>query len=75
MSVTSLIGHKNNVMDKIHRLCDELEALKKEINELDKQIYYLCKHEWVIDRYTISEHTQYECSKCGLGKFHNNNND
>ncbi len=58
--------------NKIIDFCEnEINALQIKINKLErikkdckKEVYDLCKHEWVIDRSFQDEHTTYICVHC-----------
>jgi hypothetical protein len=45
------------------------EKVDNKINDLEKTIYSICNHNWVIDRAQYSEHTEYICSCCNLEKY------
>jgi len=38
------------------------------LNTINKNIYDKCNHNWIIDHYSINEHTEYTCSYCNLNK-------
>lgn len=63
----------NEILLKIKEKKDYLsnlqENIKKEIEDLNIQLYNNCNHEWIIDRSNYGEHTEYICKNCLLYKF------
>ena len=69
--MSNIIEIRMNLKQKIIDRRNEIEFLKKELHRIETQLYHSCSHEWVIDPYVISEHTEYICKKCDLGKYFN----
>lgn len=69
MSSQELIEQTHNLHQKIALLYVEIERLKKDLHATETKLFHTCEHEWIIDQYVCSEHTEYICKKCGLGNF------
>ena len=68
MNTKQLIETKHKINRQINEHYQRIDQLKKELHKIECDLYKTCNHDWIIDRYVISEHTEYECSKCGLGR-------
>ena len=66
--VVEFIEEKRKQLEDRQRLLREIKNIDNKINQLDKLIYSICKHEWVIDRANYGEHTEYYCKKCNSYK-------
>jgi hypothetical protein len=62
----------NNKIDeeytKIHNLKKQINLLTDNINNMKSYLKQNCQHNFVIDHYIKSEHTEYICSKCQTSK-------
>lgn len=66
-SMDQLLKQKKEIQNDIHYKTLEISKLNKLLDEINKQIYNSCTHEWIPDRsYCGHDRTTYVCSKCSL---------
>jgi len=58
----------SDLLEKIRNLEENKKKFNLEIDKqiinLEKKIFELCNHDWIIDRSNAGEHTEYICSIC-----------
>lgn len=68
IQILDLIEEKKKRNEEKIKLQKEINNVQNKINHIDKMIYFMCNHEWVIDRTNYGEHTEYYCNKCSFYK-------
>ncbi len=66
--LVELMEERKKFLEDKYKLLNEIKTIENKINQLDKMIYSICKHEWAIDRSSYGEHTEYYCKKCNSYK-------
>lgn len=68
----SMIIEINNKIDdeyiKIRELKKQINLVNDNINNMKQFLKINCEHNFVIDHYIKSEHTEYICSRCETSK-------
>lgn len=55
--------------NKIYKLNRQLSQQNLILFELEKEMFRLCEHKWVIDDSVFDSHSRaYKCLKCGLSR-------
>jgi hypothetical protein len=61
---------QSTLRNKIYDMSKTLVQLKDELQKLEKDMYYLCKHEWTKDRNACrGDLVNRYCTKCGLWNY------
>lgn len=67
MDTVKLIETIGKIKSQIGEHYHTIDQLRKKLCKIESDLYLTCDHNWVIDTHVMSEHTEYKCSKCGLG--------
>uniref|UniRef100_A0A6C0BJT4 Uncharacterized protein n=1 Tax=viral metagenome TaxID=1070528 RepID=A0A6C0BJT4_9ZZZZ len=67
--LSHLFVERKSLSQQLHEHQKAVSQLKRQVDAVDCEIFQVCPHQWEIDRAVYSEHTEYVCRICGLGKF------
>lgn len=62
------IRELDNLHTQLSMLKNQMTIVKKKIEQMEKEIYIKCNHDWTIDRTNVGEHTEQICIHCNMFK-------
>jgi hypothetical protein len=67
-NINDIINLKKKINNDIFSYLNKIDELKKLVIILEEKLYNNCPHDWKRDYTYCGEHSQFQCSICGLYK-------
>ncbi len=66
--IEHLVQEMKEQIKKKNEMFRDMKLVDNRINQLEKMIYTICKHDWKKDSVQGGDSTEYICTQCGLYK-------